>query len=55
MAEYWCNAGLTAALHLSQKKKLHFSLICSFYCLGSEKGLGPESYLAIFHPRASRT
>ena len=31
-AEFRCIAGLTAILRLLQREKIHFSLICSFYC-----------------------
>ena len=34
------------------KENLHFSLIYSFYCSLVKKGLNPEGFLGICHPRA---
>ena len=31
-AEFWCIVGLTVIFTFITKEKLHFSLICSFYC-----------------------
>ena len=46
-----CIVGLTPILHLSERK--NSSLISSFLLLLSERGLSPESCLAICHARAS--
>ena len=51
-AVYWCIVGLTAILRSLQRKNYTF-LYLQFLLLLGEKGLSPESCLAICHPRAS--